>query len=377
MPFFRPTFCEIDLAALRHNYQALKACAPNQEVLAVVKANAYGHGAVVVARALEAEGATTFGVATIEEGLELRKAGISRPILCFGGAFKASAKDLLEYQIIPVIFEEETLRRLSQELSGTTSILPFHLKIDTGMGRLGIFPKEVSHYLKLIQESPSLKLEGVLTHLASADEENPHPTEEQYAHFQEVREKIAEQMQVPFFHIANSAALIEKRVNHTSLVRPGIALYGAYPNPRFKSQIKLEPVLSWKTEIISLKEFPSGAALSYGATYYTSRPSKIAIIALGYADGYSRSFSNCGEVLIRGQRAPVVGRVCMDLTLVDVTDIPYAALGDEVVVIGKQGEEVLLAEELASKIKTISYEIFCGIASRVPRLAVRAQSMPN
>jgi len=376
VPFFRPSFCEIDLAALRHNYQALKACANGQEVLAVVKANAYGHGAVTVARVLEAEGASIFGVATIEEGLELRKAGISRTILCFGGAFKASAKDLLEYQITPVIFEEETLRRLAQELSGSSAILPFHLKLDTGMGRLGIFPKELSRYLKLIQDSPALKLEGVMTHLACADEEDSHPTQVQYTRFEEVREKLSE-MQIPFFHIANSAALIEKRVDHTSLVRPGIALYGAYPNPRFESQIRLEPVLSWKTEIISLKEFPSGAALSYGATYYTSRPSKIAIMALGYADGYSRSFSNCGEVLVRGRRVPVVGRVCMDLTLIDVTDIPEVALGDEVVVIGKQGEEVLFAEELASKIKTISYEIFCGISSRVPRLAVRAQSTSN
>ncbi len=371
MPLFRPTICEINLSALRHNYRELKKCAEGREVLAVVKANAYGHGAVNVARALASEGASCLGVATVEEGIELRKAGVLIPILCLGGAFGAQPSDLLEHALTPVVFNEESIRRLEQAQLPDGVRLGVHLKVDTGMGRLGALPEEAERLLSLLKNSPTLELRGVMTHFARADEPDEIPTAQQFKKIRQVEEVISRlELQVPFLHVANSAALIDRKLEGTQMVRPGIALYGSYPHPRFREKIDLKPVMTWKTEVISLKKFPQGTPLSYGATFKTTRPSLIAVIAVGYADGYSRLLSNRGEVLIHGKRAPVVGRVCMDLTLVDVTDLPEVNLGDEAVLLGEQGTERITAEELAEKTSTISYEIFCSVSARVPRIAM-------
>jgi alanine racemase len=376
MPFFRPTICEIDLSALRHNFRELKKRAGNREILTVVKANAYGHGAVAVSRALEAEGVSFLGVATVEEGIELRRSGITIPILCFGGALGAQASDLLEYELTPVVFNEEGIKNLAHDLRSENQHLGIHLKVDTGMGRLGVFPHQLENILALIRDYFNLRLEGVMTHLARAEEPEGGPTLAQFGKFREIETNVLQSYSssVPVFHIANSAALIEEKLDGFNLARPGIALYGAYPHPRFQKLIDLKPVMTWKTQIISLKEFPKGAPISYGATYKTKRPSKIAVIPVGYADGYSRLFSNKGEVLVKERRVPVVGRVCMDLTMIDVTDLPSVALGDEVVLLGRQGETEIRAEELADKIGTISYEIFCAVSARVPRIAISGES---
>lgn len=371
MPFFRPTLCEIDLSALKFNYRQLKQCAGSREMLAVVKANAYGHGAVAISRALENEGAQIFGVATIEEGIELRRAGISSPILCFGGSLGAHVSDLLEYGLTPAVFNEESIQELNRQASSLNQKLAVHLKIDTGMTRLGILPSELKPIVQLLKQSSALELKGVFTHLAQADELIEKPTEDQIEKFKQVEEVIqSSSFSVPIYHVANSAALIDKKLDKTDLVRPGLALYGAYPNPRFEKKIPLKQVMSLKTQVISVKSVPKGTAVSYGATFITKRPSRVAVIPIGYADGYSRSFSNKGEVLIAGRRVPVIGRVCMDLTMIDVTDLPASSIGDEVVLIGKQGNELIRAEELAQKIGTIPYEIFCSISSRIPRLTV-------
>jgi alanine racemase len=371
MPLFRPTFCEIDLGALRHNFRELKKRAGVCEILTVVKANAYGHGALAVARALVAEGALNLGVATIEEGIELRKAGISVPILCLGGPLGAQGSDFQEHSLTPVVFNEEAVRFLAQTLTPSTSPFGIHLKVDTGMGRLGVFPSQVTSILKTIQESSQLELKGVMTHLARADEPEPEPTQEQWKKFRQVEDAVKEAgFACPVFHVANSAALIEGKLDNTQMVRPGLALYGAYPHPRFREKIDLKPVMAWKTQIISLKKFPKGSPISYSATFKTTRESWIGVIATGYADGYSRLFSNRGEALVKGKRVPVVGRVCMDLTMLDLTDVVPVSLEEEVVLLGSQGTERISAEEMAEKIGTISYEIFCSISSRVPRIAV-------
>lgn len=367
MPLFRPTICEIDLAALRHNFRELKKRAEGREVMGMVKANAYGHGAVAVSRVLAGEGASIFGVASVEEGIELRKGGIVQPILCLGGSLGASSADLAEYSLSPVIFNEESIRYLSH--GGIK--LPVHLKVDTGMGRLGILPRELKTLLGHLKKTQDLELKGVMTHLARADELEEGNVPEQFKIFEQVEKTVLEAgFDCPVFHVANSAALIKGKLEGTNLVRPGIALYGAYPHPSMKTQIDLKPVMSWKSEIISLKEVPAGTPISYGGTFVTKRTSKIAVIPVGYADGFSRLFSNRGEVLVRGRRVPVAGRVCMDLTMLDVTELKEVGLGDEVVLLGRQKEEEIRAEELADKIGTISYEIFCAVSSRVPRLGL-------
>ncbi len=371
MPFFRPTLCEIDLSALKFNFRQLKQRASGREILAVVKANAYGHGAVAVSRALANEGAQMFGVATIEEGIELRRGGISFPILCFGGSLGAQVSDLLEYGLTPTIFNEESIRELNQQAQSLNQTLGVHLKVDTGMSRLGVLPSELAKMIELLTQSSALELKGVFTHLAQADETNEEPTDAQIEKFQQVEQAVqSSSFSVPIYHLANSAALIDGKLEKTNMVRPGLALYGAYPNPRFEKKVQLKPVMSLKTQIVSIKSVPKGTAVSYGATFTTKRPSRIAVIPIGYADGYSRSLSNKGEVLVAGRRVPVIGRVCMDLTMIDLTDIPASSIGDEVVLIGKQGNDSIRAEELAEKVGTIPYEIFCSLSSRVPRLTV-------
>ncbi len=364
MNSYRPTYCEINLQALRHNFRQLQNKAPHALMLPMIKANAYGHGAVACAQALAEEKVQVLGVALFEEALQLREAGITQDILCFGGLLGAQPEDFLHYRITPVIFQSSDLKLLLN--ASLSQSLTFHIKVDTGMGRLGFFPDEIPALLSQIENAAHLKLQGLITHLARADEADFAPTQEQINRFKILQNKIG--TKIPFYHLANSVALIEQHLEQTHWARPGIALYGAYPATRLTSKIELQPLLSWKSKIISLKNFPAGSAISYGATFVTQRPSRIAVMALGYADGYSRQFSNCGEVLVCGKRAPVRGRVCMDLTMIDVTDIPQAQIGDEIVIIGKQGSEDLRAEDLAAKINTISYEIFCGISSRVPRI---------
>ncbi len=378
MPLFRPTICEINTNALRHNYRQLKKSAGLREILGIVKANAYGHGATTVARVLASEGMNVFGVASVEEGIELRRSGILGEILCLGGSLGATAQDLLEYALSPVLFNEEGVKLLTQQLRDPAKPLGIHLKVDTGMGRLGEHLENLPSLLKLISESPGLRLKSVMTHLARADEDAKEATEEQIKLFEQVEKEIKKSgISCKIFHLCNSAALLEQTFNVSQWVRPGIALYGAYPHPRFESKVSLRPVMSWKSQIVSLKDFRTGSPISYGATFVTQRPSRIAVVAVGYADGYFRAFSNRGIMLVHGRRVPVVGRVCMDLTMIDVTDVPLVHLGDEVVLLGSQHEESIRAEELASLIHTISYEIFCAVSARVPRIVVSGGENPS
>lgn len=372
-PIARPTRAEINLEALEHNFMEIKKrTAQETKILAVVKADAYGHGAVEISRALEVLGVDFLGVATCEEGIELRKASLTTPIILLGGSFAGQASSVLEHDLIPVVYNIESARELSEHAHRSNRCITIHVKIDSGMGRLGVLPGEAIHFFQNLTALRGLSIAGILTHLADTNSDNHSGvdfTRRQAALFNRQIESLHNIGIHPHYrHLANSAAIIENDIGFFNLVRPGIMLYGAYPKKTLQQLIELQPVMSLTTKIIALKTVPRGASISYGRTFTCARESLIATLPIGYADGYSRSLSNRGEVLIRGQRAPVAGVVCMDLVMIDVTGIPGVSLGDDVVLMGSQGRESITAEELAEKTGSIAYEFLCRIGPRVPRV---------
>lgn len=365
----RPTFGEVDLNALEFNYRQIQKRIPkNTKLLTVVKADAYGHGAVPVSLKLEKLGVEYLGVAIPEEGMELRKGGVKTPILILGGIYGGEVESIIRFQLTPVVFRTELLKLLSIEANRRRKRVKVHLKVDTGMGRLGVPFPIWPNFLKEVRQFTNIEIEGLLSHFSMTNEERDY-TQNQWRLFQEAV-AVAHEMGISprYIHIANSATLITFPRFSLNLVRPGIMLYGSYPSPFYQDLIKLKPVMNLKTKIYYLKQVPPKSRISYGGTFQTERKSLIATLPIGYADGYSHHLSNCGEVLIRGKRAPVIGRVCMDFIMVDVTDIPRVSEGDEVVLIGRQGREEITADEIANKIGTISYEILCSIGKRVPRI---------
>ncbi|HLL55266.1 MAG TPA: alanine racemase [Myxococcaceae bacterium] len=368
----RPTRVELDLDALRGNLAQVRALAPGAEVLAVVKANGYGHGAVPCARALERQGVRFLGVALIEEGLELRNAGIRAPILVLSGAYEGGYELLVEHDLTPTLFRPEHLTGLGQAARKLGRTVDFHVKLDTGMGRIGLLPHELEGFLDEATRTPGVRLDGVLSHFANADLADPAVTSEQVRRFKAAVARMRERGFSPSFrHLSNSAGVVslpEVRDGlELNLVRPGLMLYGLAPAEWMREKVALSPVLTWKTGIIHLKRVAEGTPISYGGTWVARRESLVATLPLGYADGYSRMHSNRAQVLVRGRRAPIAGRVCMDLCMVDVTDVPGVAVGDEVVLLGEQGGERITAEELARLSQTIHYEVICAVGARVPR----------
>jgi len=364
----RPTVAQIDLDALAFNFRQLRKRVPRGvKVLAVVKADAYGHGAVPISRKLEKLGTEHLGVAIAEEGVELRKGGVKAPILVLGGIYGGDIEKIFRFNLTPVVFQNEALKTLSRAAQRGKRKVRVHLKVDTGMGRLGVPLPLWPHFLRGISRFPKIEVEGILSHFSMMSEEDY--TKHQWDQFLEAV-KCAEELGIrcKYLHMASSAMVAVSSRYSGSLVRPGIMLYGAYPSPILKNLVHLKPVMTLKTRIYFLKSVPSGSRISYGGTFVTRRESIIATLPIGYADGYSRTLSNRGEVLVRGKRAPVVGKVCMDFIMVDVTDIPKVSLGDEVVLIGSQGKEIITAEEIADRMNSISYEVFCSIGKRVPRI---------
>jgi len=371
----RPTRAELDLGALTRNHETLRTGAPGVDVLAVVKADAYGHGAVPVSRALEASGVRFLGVALVEEGLALREAGLRTDILVLGGAYDGGWETMLEQRMIPVVFRPEHLTALeaAARVRGVTARA--HLKVDTGMGRLGVVPADVPAFLEAARACRRIELEGLCSHFANADLADAALTGLQVSRFRTALGQMRSAGFDPRWrHLSNSAGLLalpEARDGlEMNLARPGLALYGLVPAPWLQPARMLEPVLSWKTAVVHVKSVPAGTPISYGSTWTAPRPSRIATLPVGYADGWSRLLSNRGVVLLRGRRAPIVGRVCMDLCMVDVTDIPGAEVGDEVVLIGRQGAEAQDAHQLAALQSTIAYDVLCAIGARVPRVVV-------
>ncbi|HEX6179474.1 MAG TPA: alanine racemase [Thermoanaerobaculia bacterium] len=362
----RPTRAEIDTAAFGRNIDAINARLPRgSRLIAVMKANAYGHGAVELARQCTPERVAMIAVVMLEEALELRGSGVTLPILVLGPLTEKQVGVAAQNDItigIPGPEELEAALRVARDRD-----VNIHLKLDSGMGRMGIIETELANVAEIIRSTPRLKLGAIYTHYANAGAAHDPFTDEQSARFDTLVETLREAgIDAPLRHRANSAGTMLSKFKPGEFVRTGLALYGAEPLDAGVS--RLEPVMRWRTAIMRLKELPAGHAIGYGMTYRTNRPSRIATLPVGYADGYARALSNKADVLVSGWRAPVVGRVSMDLVTIDVTDIPEASVGDEVVLLGRQGDQEITVEELAAKIGTISYEVLCGVSARVPRV---------
>jgi alanine racemase len=363
---------EIDITALQDNFKSIQQTAGQQvRVMAVVKSEAYGHGLVESAQALYRAGCRNFGVAEVWEGIALRRAGLQGEIVILLGGSPDSYKEIISRKLTPVVYDVDFITGLSNEAAGQNADVKVHLKVDVGMGRLGIMPAEVETYVTLIKRLPGISLAGVLSHLPAADEAGAvNKTQEQISHFKNVLAQLKTKEKVDVIaHVANSAAFIYFPDSWLDMIRPGISLYGYYPDAtpaRAKnaaSKLQLQPVMSFKTMVVQVKELDAGSGISYGHTFVTRRKSRIAVLPVGYADGYLRKLSNRAEVLIGGRRAPVCGRVCMNATMVDITDLPPVHRGDEVVLLGRQGEERITADEIAQWMETISYEVLCLFGS--------------
>ncbi len=369
----RPTQAIIDLAALRHNVKEAQSRLPaTTRLMAIIKADAYGHGAVMVARTLKGVGVDNLGVATVEEGIHLREQGIRGRIYVLDGALTEDPRVFPDNALIPVVHQFDDLSRLAETLSDASLRTDIHIKFDTGMGRLGFMAGQERELVGFLNRNTCLQPEGVMTHLSQADLADEKVTLAQIENFNVILHRLKEQGLTADSHIMNSAALIDAQGGPHGFARPGIMLYGSYPHPRHREKIQLKPVMSLKTRILGLRRFPAGTPISYGGTFVTKRDSTIAILPIGYADGYPRLLSNTGHVLIRGQQAPIVGRICMDLTMVDVTAVRDVTAKDEVILMGEQGGATITAEDIAAWAQTISYEILCGISKRVPRVYLNA-----
>ncbi|HEY3315482.1 MAG TPA: alanine racemase [Bacillota bacterium] len=371
----RPVWAEVDLGAIDHNLrQVARRKSPQAGLMAVVKANAYGHGAVPVAETALAAGANWLGVAILGEAIELRRAGVAAPILILGYTPPDEVGSVLANDVSQAVFSMETARALSREAARLGRRARVHLKVDTGMSRLGVAPgQDGLAFAKDLAGLPGLDLEGIFTHFAAADDPDQGYTRWQLERFTAFIEDLrALGIEFRIRHAANSAAIINLPEAHLDLVRLGISLYGYHPSPGGEGGVALRPAMTVKARIGYLKEVPAGTCVSYGRTFVTGRPTVLATLPLGYADGYPRLLSSRGAVIIHGRMAPVVGRVCMDQIMVDVTDIPRVALGDEVIVLGRQGEVGMTADDLAALTGTISYEILCGVSPRVPRVYLPA-----
>jgi alanine racemase len=365
-----PTYATVNLTALAHNLSCIKHyLSPGCEILAVVKANAYGHGAVGTAQALFRQGIGRFAVASLDEGIALRQAGLSASIVVLGALLEEQVSDLVAHRLTPVVSDGHILPALAKATRSHPAPYPIHLKVETGMGRLGFSTEELLSLLDNPLLRSPLQVEGMMTHLADADGKDSTVTERQLGEFRAALEQIRQRgLTIPLIHTANSAAIVRFPDAHFSLVRPGIMLYGYHTLPAAIPAPDLRPVLSLHTRIVQLRTIPRGGTVSYNGTFVAKRPTHIAVLPIGYADGYSRQLSHRGSVLIHGRRAPIVGLVCMDMIMVDVTDLAPVQVGEIATVIGQQGGESIWADEVAGLIGTIPYEVLCGIGSRVPRL---------
>jgi alanine racemase len=368
----RPTWAEVNLDALAANFRTVRELVgANVLVMAVVKADAYGHGAARCAKRLAREGAGWFAVALPEEAIKLRQAGIEQPILSLGGFWQGQEGECIQHKIVPVVYRLDMIQSLNRAAAAAGVVADVHLKIDTGMGRLGVRADEARELVAELRHLRNIRLDGVMTHFAAADEEErARFTDEQLARFHKTLAMIRELGFNPTYQdMANSAATFAYPSSWGNMVRPGGVLYGLWRDilPPLREPPQLRPVMSVRSCITLLKTVGRGETLGYGCTFETSRETLVATLPIGYNDGYMRPLSNRGRVIVRGSYAPVVGRISMDLTLIDVTDIPNVALGDAVTLLGEDGSLAVTAEEIAKTAGTLSYEITCGISQRVPR----------
>ena len=373
----RPTWAEVSLTTLRQNFRTVqKHVGANVTVCAVVKADAYGHGAVECSRALEAEGASWLGVTSLDEAIPLREAGVRSSILLMTGFWRGEENEIVRLHLTPTVWEPWHIESMERAAAALGVSQPVHLKVDTGMGRLGVSVDQLPGVLDALRAVKHLVLEGLSTHLASSEIMDAPSVAEQERSFDIARRMVRESGMAPaFVHVANTAAVISRRETWSTMVRPGVALFGYFlPFQRAGREVSggtlrlpVKPVLTWKTRILSLRNFAANQPLGYGGTYVTKAPAHVAVLPVGYADGFNRQLSNRGRVIVREHYAPIVGRISMDLTLVDVTGIPGVAVGDEVILLGAGEGLSVDALEHAELANSTPYEILCNISKRVPR----------
>ncbi|MDR3292812.1 MAG: alanine racemase [Clostridiales bacterium] len=359
------TYVKIDLDAIRHNVASARK-KTGKKVIAIIKADAYGHGAKEVARALD-DLVWGFGIAVVDEGIQLRRAGVTKPILVLGNVLPDRLWDVIKYELLPSVSNLETAAALSSLAVERGKTVDIHIGVDTGMGRIGFLPNEMQK-IALISRLPNIRITGLCTHYARADETDKTAAKRQREVFEEFDEFLKSIGIYAEKHISNSAGIIEFSDGHYDFVRAGIMTYGLYPSKEVDQNFGLRPALSWYATVSHIKTLPQGVGVSYGHTFVTERETRIATVPIGYADGYPRALSNKGRVLVGGAFAPIVGRVCMDQFMIDVTDIPSADVGSEVVLVGTQGGKTLTVEELADAAHSFNYEFVCGVGLRVPKL---------
>lgn len=369
--YFRDTHIEVDLDAIEHNITQFRRILPDEtNILAAVKADAYGHGAVTVSLAAISAGASHLGVAFVDEGIQLREAQIRAPILVFGYIPSRAIKTALLFDLTFTVFDAAYVQQIDQAAQRIGKIAKVHVKVDTGMGRLGIPPREVISFIHQISDLKNVELEGIYTHFATADDENSDYFAYQLSAFEEVLQKLElSGIQIPLRHASNSAAALRMEQKWCNLVRIGISMYGF--QDVFHPKVKLQRALSLKSSIAQLKCLPKGSGISYGKTYTTASDEWIATIPIGYGDGFPRHLSNKGTALVGGVRVPIAGRVCMDQLMLNVSDAMPVSIDDEVVLIGKQDDQEITADEIAEQINTIHYEIVTRLGNRIPRLYFR------
>jgi alanine racemase len=367
------TYVVVDLDAIASNAQALQAhIGPDTELFGVVKDDGYGHGAIQIARVALESGATRLAVGRVDEGVQLRRAGLTAPVLIMCYTVPPEAEAIVEHDLSATVTTLEGAQALSRRAEALGKTVTVHVKVDTGMGRYGLLPDEVLPFLEQIGRLPGLDLEGIFTHFATADRLDKTYARRQFALFTDILSAVeAAGYHFRLRHAANSAATLDMPETHLDAVRPGIALYGLYPSAEVSRDIPLKPALSLKSHVARVRTLPPGEGVSYGRAFVTSRPTPIALVPVGYGDGYLRILSGRAHVLIRGHRSPIAGRICMDQLMIDVSGIEGVCQDDEVVLIGRQGNEVVSVEELARLAETINYEIVTGVSRRIPRIYMR------
>lgn len=370
---YRPTWAEVRLDCIRENARALAQVGKEKgvDLIGVVKAEGYGHGAAPAAKAALEGGVKALAVALVEEGIQLRQAGIDAPILVMGAYVPGTACAYVEYGLEATVSDVGQVRSLAFDLAALgLSGVKVHLKVDTGMGRLGVLPHEAAALAGEARASRGIEVHGIYSHLATGDEEDGSFARLQLERFEEVLARLRQfGIEPPVRHVLNTGGLLQHDPGSTNFARVGLALYGLYPSPHLRRYVQLRPALSWKSRVATVKRVPAGTPVSYGRSYVTSAETVLATIPVGYADGFSRRLSGKVSVLIRGRRFPVVGKICMDQAIVDVGDAPIET-GEEVTLLGRQGSEEIAAEEWAAALESINYEVICSISPRVPRVFV-------
>ncbi|KHE90502.1 MAG: alanine racemase [Candidatus Scalindua rubra] len=363
------TWIEVDLNAIEHNLKTIKGVVGSEtKILAIVKADAYGHGAVKVSQTLEQNGTDMLGVAFSWEGIELRKNNINIPILILNPVLSEQIEDVVQHSLSVTVNSLDIANEISITAKKYHRNIRIHVEIDTGMGGAGVCPDKALHFIKALLLIENLEIEGVFTHFNSSEEEDKSFTYEQNRKFKEVIKQLEnEKISIPLIHAANSAAILDIPDSYFNMVRPGLILYGIFPSKYVLRNIELKQAMSFKTRIINLKQLDTGSVIGYGRTFEILQQTTVAIIPVGYKDGFSRCFSSLGKVLIHGKRVPIIGRVCMDRCFIDVTSLPDVEIGSEVTLLGNQGNETISIESAAELIGTIPYEVVCNVGTKTPR----------